>query len=92
MIKENWSSCGKFLLVFSGSIFTNRPGKFDVRIEKQDTWGGRRKEDGKLYTTSICMEAESGAVISHYDYVPKSVIDEAMAFARECIQGQQSAV
>ncbi|MDX5935451.1 hypothetical protein [Acidithiobacillus thiooxidans] len=91
MIKEKWSSCGKFLIVFSGSIFTDRPGKFDVRIKKQDTWGGRRKEDGKLYNTSICKAAESGETLSHYSYVPQSVIDEAMVFARECIQQQQSA-
>ena len=43
MIKEKWSSCGKFLIEFSGSIFTYRPGKFDVRIKKQDTWGGPPK-------------------------------------------------
>ncbi|MBU2753076.1 hypothetical protein HER14_19625 [Acidithiobacillus thiooxidans] len=91
MIKEKWSSCGKFLIEFSGSIFTYRPGKFDVRIKKQDTWGGRRKEDGKLYNTSICMAAESGEVLSHYNFVPQNVIDEAMEFARECIQQQQSA-
>jgi hypothetical protein len=91
MIKEKWSSCGKFLLTFSGSIFTYRNGKFDVRIQKQDTWGGRRKEDGKLYTSSICMAAESGETLSHYNFVPQNVIDEAMEFARECIQQQQTA-
>lgn len=88
MRKEKWSTSGKFIIVFAGSIFTNRNGKFDVHVEKEDTWGGRRKEDGKLYTTSIRMAAESGEVLSHYDYVPQNVIDEAMDFARECILGQ----
>lgn len=56
------------------SIFTSRNGKEDCRIMvESDAWRGGARYNGKLYRTIAVYASESGAVIRHYEKLPKEI-------------------
>lgn len=71
---------GIYRISVEPSIFTNRPGKTDIRIGEESSWGGR-DNNGKRYMTSLVMDAETCATVRGYRLVPEDIIQTAKVFA-----------
>lgn len=67
---------GRYRIAVQPSIFTSRPGKTDIRICEESRWGGRDK-NGKLYMTSLVLDAEDYATVRSYQLVPDDIVQAA---------------
>ncbi|MGK9452610.1 hypothetical protein [Acidithiobacillus caldus] len=72
--------CG-YRITVGPSIYTNRPGKIDVRIDCESDWGAKH-QNGLRYITAQVLAAESFEVLRNYSPIQGHVLTEILHYAR----------
>lgn len=77
-----------FLVTVGPSIYTNRAGHTDIRVQHESEWGAKH-ENGRRYSTIQVMAAENLETIRNYGSIQRHVIDAAIEFARAVLAPAQ---
>ena len=73
-----------FLVTVGPSIYTNRPGKTDIRIDRETEWGGKH-ENGLRYSTAQVWAAEDFEILRNYHSIQGHVMSDILEYARSVL-------
>lgn len=73
-----------YRVTIAPSIYTNRSGKTDVRIQRESDWGAKH-ENGCHYSTAQVLSAEDFEILRSYTPIQGHALAEILDYARSVI-------